>query len=110
MTLGPIGTILGGALLGLGASKLLSPKTPDYSSMFSAAGNQQNAVPTAPAAPEAPTAPDASGNEQTSQAMQAAEEEERRKRAAEAAANRTNYTGGLGVTSPANISRKTLLG
>ena len=100
--------LIGGAILGLGSMFLgnKKSKTPEYSSSLI---NYQNAAASAPVTPEAPTTPTVDG-EKKSEAMRLAEEEEKKKRAAEAEANKTNYTSGLGVTTPANVQRKTLLG
>lgn len=106
--MGATAAIIGGAVLGLGASKLFGGggKTQDYSSSLI---NYQNAAASMPKTPEAPTTPTADG-EKKSAAMTAAEEEEKKRRAAEAEANKTNHTGGLGITTPASVQRKTLLG
>lgn len=99
---------MGGALLGLGISALNKGQTsmPDLSA---ANINYQDTVGKLPTVPEAPTTPTEDGSKK-SDAMLAAEEAERKRRAQEAEANKTNHTTGLGVTSSANVDRKTLLG
>lgn len=103
--MGMAGALIGGALLGATLMKGGSSSTPTYSNSSQIA--YQNAVSTMPETPDAPVSPD---DGTKSDAILAAEEEERKKRAAEAEANKTNFTGGLGLTTPANIQRKTLLG
>jgi hypothetical protein len=102
---------LGGALLGLGASAMMGAgkSKSQYSSMLDSRSDYESAAQAMPAMPETPAAPD-DGGAAKNESMLAAEEEERRKRAAAAAANAVNVTGGLGLTTPANVQRKTLLG
>lgn len=103
----PVGWALGGALLGALFGNSQNNSQSSSTQSYTPIQFQQNSpIATMPQAPEAPSAEDGSKTE----AMLTAEEEERKKRAAEAEANRTNYTGGLGLTSAANINRKTLLG
>lgn len=101
--------LIGGALLGLTLSGSMSKGASSYSS-YNSGGNiqyqQENPVATMPEAPEAPVNEDGGKSE----AMLAAEEEERKRRAAEAEANRTNFTGGLGLTSTPSLGKNTLLG
>lgn len=108
--MGVTGALIGGALLGLGVTALgggLGKSS--YGSMASSASSYQNAASTMPAMPETPVAPD-DDSAAKNESMLAAEEEERKKRLAAAEANKTSVTGGLGVTTPANVQRKTLLG
>lgn len=107
--MGVTGALIGGALLGLGVSALTSGGNQNYGYQQPNQINYQNQINSIPTAPEAPVSP-TEDNASKSAAMLEAEEEERRKRAAEAEANRTNFTGGLGVSSPATVQRKTLLG
>ena len=103
--MGMAATVIGGALAGLGVAlfgkKSKGPSTGGMQSDFG------NVVASAPQTPQAPIVPETG---QKSDSMLAAEEEERKRRLAEAEANETNYSGGLGVTTPANVGRKTLLG
>lgn len=103
------GAILGGALLGFGAAAMSGGKQdmPNYNSTFNTA--TPNAPTTVPTMPQAPTVPKEEGDK-PSDDMLAAQEAERKKRAAEAEKNKTNVTGGMGLTTPATVQRKTLLG
>ncbi|MCD8349615.1 MAG: hypothetical protein LUC93_03290 [Planctomycetaceae bacterium] len=97
--------LIGGALLGT----LLGGKgnSGGYDTSFNSGGiNYQSPAAAIPEAPEAPANDDGS----KSDSVLAAEEDERKRRAAEQEANRTNFTSGLGLTSSANINRKSLLG
>ena len=102
-------TALLGAALGLGVSALTSGGNQNYGYSMPNTINYQNQIATIPTAPEAPVSP-ADDNAAKSAAMLEAEEEEKKRRAAEAEANKTNFTGGLGVSTPATVQRKTLLG
>lgn len=106
--MGGAAATIGGALLGLGVSALMSKKqkTPDVSALNA---NFAQSVAAIPQAPQAPVVPDGDGTKKSDD-MLAAEEEERKRRLAEAEANKTNHTSGLGVTGDAAIGRKTLLG
>lgn len=100
--------LIGGALLGLGLSRMGSSSQQSYSGSYGSGIQYQNQNPiaTVPAAPEAPVADDGT----KSDAVLAAEEEERKRRAAEAEANRTNFTGGLGLSTTPSLDKKSLLG
>ena len=87
-------------ILGLFGAKKAKPA--EFSSNYSSTILQE--APVAPAA-----APEAEDGLKTA-AVLAAEEEEKRKRAEIAEMNKTNYTGGLGMTTAANNQRKQLLG
>lgn len=107
--MGGLETVLLGAALGLGVSALSSGGSQNYGYQMPNTINYQNQIATIPTAPEAPVSPD-TGDAAKTAAMLEAEEEEKRRLAAEAEANKTNFTGGLGVSTPASIQRKTLLG
>lgn len=102
------GALIGGMLVGSALGLFGSRNQTDYSSMFSPTPIL-NAAPV-PTAPQAPTVTNSDGSAQKSASILQAEDEERKRMAAEKEANKTNFTGGLGLTSPANVQRKTLLG
>lgn len=105
--MGVAGALVGGALLGMGLSSMGNRNQSSSANTYTNSIAYENTpAATVPVAPEAPTAEDGS----KSDAVLAAEEEERKRRAAEAEANKTNYTSGLGVTTPANIGKNSLLG
>lgn len=107
--MGGLETVLLGAALGLGVSALTSGGSQNYGYTAPNTINYLDQIATVPTAPEAPVSP-ADDNAAKSAAMLEAEEEEKKRRAAEAEANKTNFTGGLGVSTPATVQRKTLLG
>lgn len=105
--MGVAAAVVGGALLGLGASKLMN-KNKGLSSYDSGSSNNlyNTAAESVPTMPESPVTSDGGASD----AMLAAEEEQRKKLAAQAEQNKTNFTGGLGLTDSASVQRKTLLG
>lgn len=103
--MGMAGAILGGTLLGFGASSM--KKT---SQSYSYAGDVHASMAAArPETPEAPAAPGAE-NGQSNALMEAEREKERQRAAMRRRQAEEVFTGGLGAAGIADTAKKTLLG
>ncbi|MDR1745223.1 MAG: hypothetical protein LBS30_05670 [Planctomycetota bacterium] len=103
--MGMTGAILGGTLLGLGASSMKQTSRP-----YSYAGDVHSSMAAArPETPEPPATPGAD-NGQASALMEADREKERQQAAMRQRLAREVFTGGLGAAGIAGTAKKTLLG
>lgn len=105
--MGAIGSVLGGALMGVGMSAGAAKPSFSYGADVNA-----GMEPTKPAVPEAP-ATEVNPRDETAQQnalMEAEREKERQKAAYRREQSKEVFTAGLGATGMAETARKTLLG
>ena len=106
--MGAAAAVIGGGLLGLGASAMMS-KQPSYSMPSTVASAM---TPGRPAVPETPTLADASstGTATNNALMEAERERERQAALARRQQAQEVFTSGLGASGVAQTAKKTLLG
>lgn len=102
--MGMAGAILGGAILGMGASSMKQTRSYSYASDV-----HSSMAGTRPAVPEAPETAAADGG-QSNALMEAEREKERRQAAMRQRQAQEVFTGGLGAAGMADTAKKTLLG
>ena len=104
--MGGLGTIVGGAILGLGAASM--SKTPSYGMSSQV---HSSMTPSMPAAPEAPsTAADTPEDPSNNAQMEEEREKERQQAALRQPQAQEVFTSGLGAAGLADTAKKTLLG
>lgn len=103
--MGMLGGVLGGSLLGIGASSMSKPKLPDYSYPTDV---QTSMEASKPDVPESPASPENEG--QGNALMEAEREKERQQAALRQQQAREVYTSGLGAAGMADTAKKSLLG
>ena len=105
--MGAMGTILGGAVLGLGAAAM--SKKPAFSMPGEVHSSMAPTIPETPAAPAAqPSSPEASATENV--LMEAERERERQKALWRQQQAQEVFTSGLGAAGMADTAKKSLLG
>ena len=104
--MGVTAAIIGGGLLGLGASSLMSKK-PSYSMPSTI---QAAYAPSRPHAPELPESGDAAGGTAGNELMEAERQKEKEAAILRQKQAQEIFTSGLGAAGSASTSKKTLLG